>query len=150
MHKTSVQIRPFDAARDTQTLSLIWLNASLLAHPFIGTQRLREQRKLVEDTYLPNSETFVAEISGQTTGFISLINNFVGGLFVSPHWQGKGVGRELIAHALTIHDALNLNVYTENAQAMGFYKSLGFREVTRSSHDDDGMPFENARLQLTR
>ncbi|MFK3689942.1 GNAT family N-acetyltransferase [Agrobacterium tumefaciens] len=150
MHKTSVQIRPFDAARDTQTLSLIWLNASLLAHPFIGTQRLREQRKLIEDTYLPNSETFVAEISGQTTGFISLINNFVGGLFVSPHWQGKGVGRELIAHALTIHDALNLNVYTENAQAMGFYKSLGFREVTRSSHDDDGMPFENARLQLTR
>lgn len=150
MHKTSVQIRPFDAARDTQTLSLIWLNASLLAHPFIGTQRLREQRKLIEDTYLPNSETFVAEISGQTTGFISLINNFVGGLFVSPHWQGKGVGRELIAHALTIHDALNLNVYSENAQAMGFYKSLGFREVTRSSHDDDGMPFENARLQLTR
>ncbi len=150
MNKKSVEIRPFDAARDTQTLSLIWLEASLLAHPFIGTERLSEQRKLIEDTYLPNSETFVAEISGQTTGFISLINNFVGGLFVSPHWQGKGVGRELIAHALTIHDALILNVYTENAQAMGFYKSLGFREVTRSSHDDDGMPFENARLQLTR
>lgn len=150
MNKKSVEIRPFDAARDTQTLSLIWLEASLLAHPFIGTERLSEQRKLIEDTYLPNSETFVAEISGQTTGFISLINNFLGGLFVSPHWQGKGVGRELIAYALTIHDALNLNVYTENAQAMGFYKSLGFREVTRSSHDDDGMPFENARLQLTR
>lgn len=150
MNNTSVQIRPFDAARDTQTLSLIWLNASLLAHPFIGTQRLREQRKLIEDTYLPNSETFVAEVCGHPIGFISLIDDFVGGLFVSPNWQGKGVGRKLIGHALTIRDALTLNVYTENAQAMGFYKSLGFREVARSSHDDDGMPFENARLQLTR
>ncbi len=60
MNIKSIDIRPFDAAADTQILSRIWLDASLLAHPFIGTQRLREQQRLIEDTYLPLSETFIA------------------------------------------------------------------------------------------
>lgn len=148
MNIKSIDIRPFDAAADTQILSRIWLDASLLAHPFIGTQRLREQQRLIEDTYLPLSETFVAVQAGNPVGFISLLDSFIGGLFVAPAQQGKGIGRRLIAHALDLKGDLSLEVYTANEQAMRFYRSLGFLEVSRRSTDDDSLPFENARLSL--
>ncbi|AHK04466.1 MULTISPECIES: GNAT family N-acetyltransferase [Rhizobium/Agrobacterium group] len=148
MNIKSIDIRPFDAAADTQILSRIWLDASLLAHPFIGTQRLREQQRLIEDTYLPLSETFVAAQAGNPVGFISLLDSFIGGLFVAPAQQGKGIGRRLIAHTLDLKGELSLEVYTANEQAMRFYRSLGFLEVSRRSTDDDGLPFENARLSL--
>ncbi|WP_421439883.1 GNAT family N-acetyltransferase [Agrobacterium tumefaciens] len=148
MNIKSIDIRPFDAAADTQILSRIWLDASLLAHPFIGTQRLREQQRLIEDTYLLLSETFVAAQAGDPVGFISLLDSFIGGLFVAPAQQGKGIGRRLIAHALDLKGELSLEVYTANEQAMRFYRSLGFLEVSRRSTDDDGLPFENARLSL--
>lgn len=149
MTQNDVVIRPFNLASDTRTLSAIWLDASLIAHPFIGRQRLLEQRLLIEDRYLPNSETWVACQGNKSLGFISLLDKFVGGIFVAPGQQGKGVGRQLIAFALERKRELTLEVYTQNEQAIRFYTSLGFREISRRPYDDEGLPFENARLTLS-
>lgn len=149
MTQNDVVIRPFNLALDTRTLSAIWLEASLIAHPFIGRQRLLEQRLLIEDKYLPNSETWVACQGNKSLGFISLLDKFVGGIFVAPGQQGKGVGRQLIAYALERKGELTLEVYTQNEQAVRFYTSLGFREISRRPYDDEGLPFENARLMLS-
>ncbi len=147
MTNETITIRPFEAA-DTTKLSKIWLDASLLAHPFIGVTRLTEQRALIEDHYLPGAETWIASLGGEPAGFISLLDDFIGGLFVTPDRQGLGIGRRLVAHALALRGELSLEVYTANAQAMGFYKELGFAEVSRRPIDDEGYPFENARLRL--
>ncbi|MBR7653435.1 GNAT family N-acetyltransferase [Brucella oryzae] len=149
MTQNDVVIRPFNLASDTRTLSAIWLNASLIAHHFIGRQRLLEQRVLIEEQYLPSSETWVACQETLSLGFISLLDKFVGGIFVAPGQQGKGVGRQLIAYALERKGELTLEVYTQNEQALRFYTSLGFREVSRRPYDDEGLPFENARLTLS-
>jgi putative acetyltransferase len=143
----NVMIRPF-MATDTFELSKIWLEASLRAHPFIGERRLFEQQGLIEEHYLPSAETWVASVDEQPAGFISLLETFVGGLFVSPHRQGLGIGRQLIGHALDLKGELLLEVYTQNRQAMGFYTTLGFQELSRRPIDDEGYPFENARLRL--
>lgn len=143
-------IRPFAPDADTRTLSRIWLEASRLAHPFIGETRLSSQQSLIETQYLPHAETWVACINGEPAGFISLIDTFIGGLFVAPDQQGMGIGRRLIDHALNLKGELSLEVYTANAQAMRFYSALGFREVSRRPLDDEGYPFENAKLHLIR
>ncbi len=91
-----------------------------------------EQRAQIEDKYLPNAETWVACVSDEPSGFISLL----------------GIGRQLIAHALSLKGELSLEVYTDNQQAMTFYAGLGFEELSRRPVDDDGYPFENARLRL--
>lgn len=149
MNKNDVVIRPFDMAADTKKLSAIWLDASLIAHPFIGTQRLLEQRQLIEEEYLPNSETWVAWRANDPLGFISLLDKFIGGIFVAPDQQGQGVGRKLIAYALDRKGEITLEVYTQNKQAVRFYTSLGFKEVSRRPFDDEGFPFENAHLTLS-
>lgn len=141
-------IRAYDAATDLETLSGIWLEASLQAHAFVGRDRLREQRALIESEYLPNSETWVACRGSQPVGFISLLDSFIGGLFVTPRHHGQGIGRALIAHALKRKGELGLEVYTANARAYAFYEALGFTERSRRAEDDEGMPFENAEMWL--
>lgn len=148
MKNHDIVIRPYVPEDDLKKLSRIWLDASLLAHPFIGEHRLLEQRTLIENEYLPNAETWVACIEDEPSGFISLLDTFIGGIFVSPPQQGLGVGRRLISHALNLAGLLEFEVYTDNKKAMKFYASIGFQELSRRAFDDDGHAFENARLRL--
>ncbi len=150
MKNADLSIRACDRAMDLKALSAIWFEASLLAHAFIGERHLRQQQILIEGKYLPNAETWVACIAGTPVGFISLLDNFIGGLFIAPAHQGHGIGRALVTHALTLRNELLLEVYTANEQACSFYRNLGFTELSRRSEDDEGLPFENARLRLTR
>ena len=148
MKNANVVIRPFDAATDLERLSTIWFAASLKAHPFIGETRLTEQRRLIEETYLPEAETSVACLDGDAVGFISLLDCFIGGTFIAPGWQGHGIGRRLIADALARKGELALEVYTANERAVRFYRRLGFQEVSRRAVDDFGFPFPNASLRI--
>ncbi|KQX55519.1 MULTISPECIES: GNAT family N-acetyltransferase [unclassified Ensifer] len=147
MKKMDVMIRAYRAA-DLEELSAIWFEASITAHAFVGEARLREQRLLIETVYLPNAETWVAIRDGEPAGFVSLLDDFIGGLFVSPRHQGAGIGRLLVSHALQLKGQLRLEVYTANSQAYAFYENLGFEEQSRRSEDDEGLPFENAQMLL--
>ncbi|MDO5603980.1 MAG: GNAT family N-acetyltransferase [Paracoccus sp. (in: a-proteobacteria)] len=150
MGKNNLLIRPFVAATDLKDLSDIWFQASLKAHPFIGKHRLTEQRRLIEEEYLPKAETLVACLGEEAVGFISLLGSFVGGIFIAPDQQGRGVGRKLIEHAMSGRPELSLEVYTANEQALCFYNALGFQEISRREVDDSGCPFPNATLRLRR
>ncbi|UTY59712.1 GNAT family N-acetyltransferase [Massilia sp. erpn] len=141
MDNIKLQIRAFEAA-DIEKLSAIWFASSCRAHAFLGEARLREQRTLVEEAYLPNSETWVACLDDVPVGFIGLIDSFIGGLFVDPGRQGSGIGRALADHALGLKGELELEVYAENHAACAFYRRLGFAEVSRRAEDDEGLPFE--------
>ncbi len=149
MNNPTLVIRPFDAAADTEALATLWLEASRIAHPFIGEQRLVEHQQLVREKYLPVAETWVASFGYDPVGFISLLDTYIGALFVTPKRQGLGIGRKLIAHALARKGELSLEVYSRNKQAVRFYNALGFKEVSRRAEDDEGLPFENAFLRLT-
>ncbi|MHC5653652.1 GNAT family N-acetyltransferase [Stappia sp. ICDLI1TA098] len=145
MTSTPLEIRAYTAA-DNAVLSDIWYRASLAAHPFLGEDLLGEQRKLIEEVYLPEAETFVACIDGAPVGFLGLLGTFVGGLFVDPHRQGQGIGRALMAHGLQLRKELTLEVYALNTGACAFYRRLGFRETGRRPRDDNGLPLENLRM----
>lgn len=148
MNTSKLSIRAYDAA-DCETLSAIWLKASLIAHDFIGEATLNEQRVLIEEQYLPAAETWVACLDNKPVGFISLLDDFIGGLFVDPNCQGYGIGKTLVAHAFALKKSLKLEVYTANTRAYDFYRKLGFIEVSRRPVDDQGLPFENAQLFLS-
>ncbi|MFF3600653.1 GNAT family N-acetyltransferase [Kitasatospora indigofera] len=62
----------------------------------------------------------------------------IGGLFVAPEAQGRGVGRALVAHAAALHGALTLEVYEKNTAAREFYARTGFTEQGRRDDDEYG------------
>lgn len=149
MTNTSLEIRPY-RAEDNAALTRIWFAASRIAHAFLGEDKLREQSKLVSDYYLPQAETWVACLSDQPVGFIGLIDTTIGGLFVKPQAQGMGAGRALISHGLSLKPQLSLEVYTLNPRTRSFYEKLGFKEVGRRPVDDEGLPFEQISMVLTK
>lgn len=148
MQNMDIRIRAYEAS-DLNRLSSIWYDASLTAHSFLGSERLQEQRTLIENEYLPKAETWVACRAGEPVGFIGLVGTFIGGVFVEPTLQGGGVGRALIDHAMKLKGELNLEVYTDNKKTVAFYQRLGFEELSRRSEDDEGLPFENIQMRLT-
>nr|WP_255563964.1 GNAT family N-acetyltransferase [Hyphomonas sediminis] len=86
----------------------------------------------------------------EPVGFISLLDTFVGGLFVKPGLQGFGIGRTLVEHAIGRKAELQLEVYADNLQACDFYRRLGFQELSRRERDDQGLPFENVHMVLRK
>jgi putative acetyltransferase len=81
---------------DLEGLLDVWYQASLVAHPFLGEDFFTQERENIRTVYMPIADTWVYEDAGRVVGFISLLDNEVGGIFVYPSWQGKGVGRSLI------------------------------------------------------
>ncbi|ALV26490.1 acetyltransferase [Pannonibacter phragmitetus] len=149
MNMTDFCIRPY-RPDDTPCLLRIWRAASELGHPFLGKDQLDAQEKLTAEIYLPMAETWVIEVNGQPAGFIGLLDDFIGGLFVDPAQHGRGLGKALVAHALKSRSSLDLEVYARNEAAHGFYRRLGFLEVGRRPEDDNGLPFEVIRLRLDK
>ncbi|MFI6996827.1 GNAT family N-acetyltransferase [Nocardia sp. NPDC050175] len=49
----------------------------------------------------------------------------MGGLFVAPEAQGRGIGRLLVEHAVAMHGDLPLEVYERNTSARAVYDRLG-------------------------
>ncbi len=49
--------------------------------------------------------------------------------------------KRLVEHALTLAPGLTTNVNEQNAQAVGFYKKMGFKVTGRSEVDDLGKPY---------
>lgn len=111
---------------DVERLLEIWLESSSIAHDFLGLDQLKEQKNLIRDTYLPMAETWVVEEDGEIQGFISLLDHYVGGLFLHPDQQGLGIGRRLIEKAFQEKGFLTVGVYEKNLAARKFYERMGF------------------------
>ena len=85
---------------DLEDLLSAWEAASEVAHPFLTPEFLASERDNIPNLYLPNAETWVYEDGGRVVGFIALIGNEVGAIFVHPSHQKTGVGRGLLMFAL--------------------------------------------------
>lgn len=107
----------------------IWEAAALIAHPFLSIEFHETVKKAMKDMYLPNSDTWVYEESGYTIGFIAMINNEIGGLFVDPNQQSKGVGTSLVNHMTQFHETLEVEVFEENKIGKPFYEKYGFTVI---------------------
>ena len=118
-------IRPA-TPNDIPALVDIWLMASIKAHNFVDVQVWQSQVEAMRDIYLPNSETYVYEENAKTIAFYSLNGDQLAAIFVAIASQGKGIGKQLIAHALKQRDSLSLSVYQENQASILFYLGQGF------------------------
>ena len=124
--------------RDTEDIIEVWYQASLIAHPFLTEKFLGEENNNLRERFLPNSQTWVYEKQGRVVGFISLLENEVGGLFVHPAWQRQGVGMALMDKARSLHKNLELEVFEANQQGRAFYAKYGFVPLKKYREETTG------------
>ncbi|GJM12630.1 MAG: acetyltransferase [Pseudohongiella sp.] len=127
-------IRQYDA-KDLDGVMSSWESASKIAHPFLSEEFLDTERYNIPNVYIPNTDVWVAEVDDEVVGFIALIGNEVGAIFLDPSFQGGGIGRALMDKARQIHGTLEVEVFKENAIGRKFYDRYGFEHLAESVHE---------------
>jgi putative acetyltransferase len=141
-------IRPYSDDDLGEVLD-VWYLASLEAHSFLDEDFFDTEREAISDRWLPASETSVFEIGGRVVGFVSMVGNEVGGVFVVPNRQNQGVGRALLDHVAATRPYLELDVFEANAVGRRFYDAYGFRVVNRDLDDTTGLPTIRLRVDCS-
>ena len=130
-------IRAYKSSDITKILE-IWLEASIEAHDFIDSKFWKSKVDEMRDVYIPSAETYVYEEKGIVKGFVSLSNNILAAIFVSPKDQGKGIGMQLMQKVKDIRNNLSLTVYKENKRSINFYIKCGFSVVQEQTDSNTG------------
>jgi len=138
-------IRHYDP-QDRDALLAVWAESAAVAHPFWTSAMFEQERRDIVNKYLPVAETYVFECTGAVVGFISLLGNEVGGIFVAPQFHGQGIGRALMDWARGSRDHLELEVFEANEIGRTFYAAYGFRVVGKRVDEATGQPVLRLRL----
>ncbi|CAM6562072.1 MULTISPECIES: acetyltransferase [Citrobacter] len=126
---------------DGDKLVKIWCRSVDATHDFLSKAYRAELEELVK-SFLPEAPLWVAvDEKDVPVAFMLLTGEHMDALFVDPDVRGCGIGKLLIEHALTLAPELTTNVNEQNAQAVGFYKKMGFTVTGRSEVDDLGKPY---------
>lgn len=129
---------------DLDDLMAAWESASSIAHPFLTDEFQQQERHNIPNVYMPVAETWVIEQDGKVIGFVALIGNEVGGLFVKSEFHGTGAGRALMDKAVELRGDLEVEVFKENKIGREFYDQYGFQFLSETIHEPTG----NAVLRL--
>lgn len=116
----------------------VWYAASLLATPFLDDDFLAAEKDAIRNVYLPNADTWVYERTGTVIGFLSMLGDEVGAIFVAPESQGEGVGRALMDHAVSLAGEVFLDVFRDNVIGRRFYDAYGFKFEHEYLHEPTG------------
>jgi putative acetyltransferase len=125
---------------DLDDVLATWENANKLAHPFLKEDFVDQVRKDIPALYLPNADTWVIEDDNEkkVVGFIALIGNEVGAIFLQPEHHGKKLGKMMMDIAHQLHGDLELEVFEKNTIGREFYKQYGFTQIDEMEHEASG------------
>lgn len=123
-----------------------WESGSNIAHPFLTEEFQEQERHNIPNVYLPVAETWVIEHDGKVIGFVALIGNEVGGLFVKSEFHGTGAGRALMDKAVELRGILEVEVFKENDIGRKFYDQYGFQVLNETVHEPTGNAVFRLRL----
>ena len=98
--------------------------------------------KLIDELRANPEGCFVAELKGGVVGYIttrewpSVSRGEIANLAVAAEWQGRGIGRRLIEHALARFRRMGLqraciSTLEPNAVGRHLYPAMGFQEAVR-------------------
>jgi len=139
-------LRP-SRATDGDALVDLWRRAVDATHDFLSA----EDRQAIDAEvagFLPQAPLVVAaDDQDQPQGFMLIDGSHMEALFIDPDVRGTGIGRQLLLHALALHPQLSTDVNAQNAQAVGFYRRMGFTETGRSPLDSQGRPYPLIHLR---
>jgi len=124
--------------KDLEQIMTIWNDASTLAHPFLSDKFVEKVKSDMRHLYIPDSETWVFEDTNSIVGFISMIDNEIGGLFVSSNNHYKGIGTKLVDFVAKQNKVLEVDVFEKNTIGRAFYKKYGFNQVNQYLHEESG------------
>jgi len=134
---------------DLDSILDVWYQAQNLAHPFLDSAFVEKVKKDMRELYIPNSETWVYEENGRVIGFVGMMGNEIGGLFVLPNHHSKGIGTELVNFILASANELEVEVFKANKIGRAFYDKYGFKVFKEFLEENSGHVVLRMRFKKT-
>lgn len=129
---------------DTDVVIAVWEKASALAHPFLEVDFVEKVKKDIREIYLIKSKTWVYLDNEEVVGFISMLGNEIGAIFLDPIYHGKGYGKAMMDFVAQKHETLEVEVFKANEIGRRFYDKYGFQFMKEYIHE----PTNQAVLRL--
>lgn len=139
-------IRPIDT-RDYARLLRIWESAVLATHDFLQPEDFAYYKENLA-SYFAFVTLWGYEEEGELVGFMGVAANSLEMLFIDGAARGCGIGKALIQYGIREQGVTTVEVNEQNAQAVGFYEHLGFKEKNRMELDRQGKPYPILQLEL--
>ncbi|WP_279462927.1 acetyltransferase [Aeromonas veronii] len=134
---------------DYPALIDLWEASVRATHHFLPEAEILALKPLILEHYFDAVTLHRARTEeGQITGFSGVYEGKLEMLFVAPEARGSGVGRLLVAHAITQGGTTRVDVNEQNEQAVGFYLKMGFTVTGRSPLDGQGKPYPLLHMAL--
>ncbi|KRV65981.1 GCN5 family acetyltransferase [Aeromonas veronii] len=134
---------------DYPALIDLWEASVRASHHFLPEAEILALKPLILEHYFDAVTLHsVRTKEGQITGFSGVYEGKLEMLFVAPEARGSGVGRLLVAHAISQCGATQVDVNEQNEQAVGFYLKMGFTVTGRSPLDGQGKPYPLLHMAL--
>lgn len=133
---------------DFPTLIEIWERSVKATHDFLPEAEINHLKPLILTEYFHHVLLHQYIQDGQVVGFIGTSEDNIEMLFIDPKSRGRGIGRILTHFALTELKIEKVDVNEQNFQAVGFYKTLGFKIIGRSELDGQGKPYPILHLKM--
>ena len=127
----------------------LWENSVRATHNFITEEDIEFFKPIIIEQAFPAvTLKCIKSATDQILGFIGVHDAKIEMLFVLNEARGKGVGKLLLEFAVDKLNADSVDVNEQNPEAVGFYKYLGYKVVSRSPIDDMGKPFPILHMKL--
>lgn len=141
-------VRPIDRSQTDQLIE-VWEAAVRATHDFLTDGDIAALRPLVQDGVFALTHVRGAHDDEQRlVAFLGVEGTKLEALFVHPDWHGRGLGRQLVRHAVDELGIETVDVNEQNTRAVAFYLHLGFQVEGRSEVDSLGKPFPLLHLRL--
>ena len=134
--------------RDHPTLISLWEASVRATHHFLPEVEIDALKPLILEHYFAAVDLVCARDETGIAGFCGVHDGNVEMLFLAPEARGRGIGRLLVAHAISRQGATRVDVNEQNAQALGFYQRMGFVVTGRSPLDGQGKPYPLLHMVL--
>jgi len=138
---------PVSKADYTEIIT-VWEKSVRATHHFLQEEDIQYYKPLILNTYLDAVALSCARNDEGIAGFVGVAENNIEMLFINPEHRGKGIGKQLLDHAIQTLHATKVDVNEQNEQAVGFYLHCGFEIIGRSALDPSGKPFPILHMQL--
>jgi putative acetyltransferase len=125
-----------------------WEASVRATHDFVSEEDILYFKSLVSG-YFDAVNLYLVRENSRVSAFIGVSDYEIQMLFLHPDARGRGIGKFLMQFAIDKHKATKVDVNEQNLQAVGFYKHLGFKVISRSPLDYLGKPYPLLSMELS-
>lgn len=136
------------STNDCAEILQVWEASVRATHSFLTEADIQYYKEYIPAGLAQLQLSCIRNSAGKMIAIMGVDKQFIEMLFVHPEERGKGLGTQLIRYAIQKYKANKVDVNTQNEQALGFYRKMGFAVIGSETFNEEHF-YPVFHMQLT-